>query len=232
MCRRGNNSSFASRSINSFRRLSSPLEECFNGAVGNFIRDLLDSPSKAIDKITDLLSSFNSPAKGDRRVKYYQPEFEGEITGGKFDLFDWNLGGSSSKDAVSGWKKPGGSLSIGPEIEGHLLQGKVTMKTPGRFNRFMPVSFSNIPFINSDVNTELTATGPSGNASLGLHNKSLQAGIGASLVSAKAEQSRKLSVAGKVKVSAEVGLKAELGFSIGKKTELKLPLISIGFGLG
>ena len=42
-----------------------------------------------------------------------------------------------------------------------------------------------------------------------------------------------VNVAGvNVGVKGEIGLKAELGFKIGKETEIKLPFITIGFSFG
>jgi hypothetical protein len=182
--------------------------------------------------IADLLSSFGSLPGGESPADYYQPQFDGEVAGGKFDLFAWDLGGGGGYDPLHPNKRPGGKISIGPEAEAHFLQEKASVRTPGRFNSFMPLSFSNVPFINSDVESTLTATGPSAHGSLGLHNSSLEAGVGFSLVSGSIEQKRKLPVVGDTTVSGEVGLKLDLGFSIGKKTKVKLPLVSFGIGFG
>jgi uncharacterized protein YukE len=65
----------------------------------------------------------------------------------------------------------------------------------------------------------------------GVKDWTLGASVGGTLVSAKGEIGA--NVAGiNVGVNAEVGLKAELGFKIGKRTELKLPFFSIGFSIG
>jgi hypothetical protein len=57
------------------------------------------------------------------------------------------------------------------------------------------------------------------------------ASIGGNLASVKGEVGA--NVAGyNVGVSGEVGLKAELGFKIGAKTEIKLPFVTVGFSFG
>jgi uncharacterized protein YukE len=66
---------------------------------------------------------------------------------------------------------------------------------------------------------------------LGLEDDSLDADVGATLVSATG------SVGGNIagvnaSVNATIGIKAELGFSIGAHTEVKLPFISFGFSIG
>lgn len=69
------------------------------------------------------------------------------------------------------------------------------------------------------------------NAFAGIKDGSLGASIGGSIVSAKGEIGA--NVAGyNVGVNAEVGLKAELGFQIGKKTQIKLPFVTLGFSFG
>jgi len=65
----------------------------------------------------------------------------------------------------------------------------------------------------------------------GVKDWTLGASVGGTLVSAKGEIGT--NVAGmNVGVSGEIGLKAELGFKIGKRTELKLPFFSVGFSVG
>lgn len=65
----------------------------------------------------------------------------------------------------------------------------------------------------------------------GIKDGSLGASIGGSIVSAKGEIGA--NVAGyNVGVNAEIGLKAELGFQIGKKTQIKLPFVTLGFSFG
>lgn len=74
-------------------------------------------------------------------------------------------------------------------------------------------------------------TGPEAHGQLGLRDGSVGADIGGSLISATG--SAGVDIAGhNVGVNATVGLKAELGFSIGKHTEIKLPFVSIGFNFG
>ena len=71
----------------------------------------------------------------------------------------------------------------------------------------------------------------SGEAVAGLKDGSLQASAGVNLASVKGELGA--NVAGiNVGVNAEVGLKAEFGFKIGRKVEVKLPFISFGFSIG
>jgi WXG100 family type VII secretion target len=66
---------------------------------------------------------------------------------------------------------------------------------------------------------------------IGIKDNSLGASIGGSLVSAEGEVGT--NVAGvNVGVSGEIGLKAELGFQIGQKNELKLPFVTLGFSFG
>lgn len=70
-----------------------------------------------------------------------------------------------------------------------------------------------------------------GEGFVGIKDGSLGATIGGTLVSVEGEVGA--NVAGvNVGLKGEVGLKAELGFKIGKKTELKLPFITIGFSFG
>lgn len=68
-------------------------------------------------------------------------------------------------------------------------------------------------------------------ASAGLKNGELGADLGASAVTE--QLSVGANVAGvNVGVNGAVGLKWELGFEIGKKTEVKLPFLSFGFSVG
>ncbi len=70
-----------------------------------------------------------------------------------------------------------------------------------------------------------------GEAVAGFKDGSLGATIGGTLASVKGEVGA--NVAGyNVGVSGEVGLKAELGFKIGKKTEIKLPFVTLGISFG
>ncbi|WP_110517185.1 WXG100 family type VII secretion target [Herpetosiphon llansteffanensis] len=65
----------------------------------------------------------------------------------------------------------------------------------------------------------------------GIKDGSLGATVGGTLVSVTGTKG--VNVAGvNVGVSAEVGLKAELGFSIGKTTKVKLPFVSFGISFG
>jgi len=65
----------------------------------------------------------------------------------------------------------------------------------------------------------------------GIKNGSFGAAIGGSIITAKGELGANIS-GYNVGVNAEVGLKAELGFKIGKKTEIKLPFVTLGFSFG
>ena len=66
---------------------------------------------------------------------------------------------------------------------------------------------------------------------IGIKDNSFGASIGGTLVSAEGNVG--VNVAGfNASVKGEIGLKAELGFSIGKETEIKLPFITIGFSFG
>ena len=70
-----------------------------------------------------------------------------------------------------------------------------------------------------------------GQAGYNPKEKTFGATIGGKLVTV--EGGVGVNVAGvNVGVNAEVGLKAELGFKIGKKTELKLPFITLGLSFG
>lgn len=66
---------------------------------------------------------------------------------------------------------------------------------------------------------------------LGIKDDSLDADVGVTLASATG--SAGVNIAGvNASVNATIGLKAELGFSIGAHTEIKLPFISFGFSIG
>jgi hypothetical protein len=71
----------------------------------------------------------------------------------------------------------------------------------------------------------------SADAVAGFKEGTLGLSAGVNLASVKGELGA--NIAGvNVGVGAEVGLKAEIGFKIGKKTEIKLPFITIGFSFG
>ena len=71
----------------------------------------------------------------------------------------------------------------------------------------------------------------SGEASAGFKEWTLGASAGVNLASVKGELGA--NVAGiNVGVGAEVGLKAEIGFKIGKETEIKLPFVTLGISFG
>lgn len=66
---------------------------------------------------------------------------------------------------------------------------------------------------------------------MGIKDNSFGASVGGNLASV--EGTGGVDVAGyHVGVSGELGLKAELGFSIGQHTEIKLPFVSFGFNFG
>jgi hypothetical protein len=76
---------------------------------------------------------------------------------------------------------------------------------------------------------DIVALGVDGSA--GLHNGTLGADVGATLISGTANAG--IDIGGvNADVNATIGIKAELGFEIGPQTEIKLPFISFGFSLG
>ena len=86
-----------------------------------------------------------------------------------------------------------------------------------------------------DKNLGFTGAGEvklaSADAVAGFKDGTLGLSAGVNLASVKGELGG--NIAGyNVGVGAEVGLKAEIGFKIGRKTELKLPFITIGFSFG
>ncbi|HVB62424.1 MAG TPA: hypothetical protein VNE61_14605 [Ktedonobacteraceae bacterium] len=66
---------------------------------------------------------------------------------------------------------------------------------------------------------------------LGVKDDSLDADVGATLVSATGSVGANIGGVN-ASVNATIGIKAELGFSIGAHTEIKLPFISFGFSIG
>lgn len=66
---------------------------------------------------------------------------------------------------------------------------------------------------------------------LGIKDDSLDADVGGTLVSATGSVGANIDGI-HASVNATIGLKAELGFSIGAHTEIKLPFISFGFSIG
>jgi|GEM_PF-3588705 len=66
---------------------------------------------------------------------------------------------------------------------------------------------------------------------LGVKDDSLDADVGGTLVSATGSVGAKIDGVN-ASVNATIGIKAELGFSIGAHTEIKLPFISFGFSIG
>ena len=78
---------------------------------------------------------------------------------------------------------------------------------------------------------DIEIKGPGVEGMIGLEDGSVGATIGFSAVTVKEQVGA--NVAGvNVGVSAEVGLKAELGFKFGKRTEVKLPFVTLGIGFG
>lgn len=113
---------------------------------------------------------------------------------------------------VNGDKK----FTIGPYVEGTVAKGELT-------NVYGDKNFGYTETLEGKA---LSVEGFAG-----LKDGSVGATIGGTLVSVQA--SKGLNVAGvNVGVTAEVGLKAELGFSIGKQTKIKLPFVSFGFSFG
>lgn len=113
---------------------------------------------------------------------------------------------------VNGDKK----FTIGPYVEGTVAKGELT-------NVYGDKNFGVTETLEGKV---LSVEGFAG-----LKDGSVGATIGGTLVSVQATKG--LNVAGvNVGVTAEVGLKAELGFSIGKETKIKLPFVSFGFSFG
>ncbi|ABX05222.1 MAG TPA: WXG100 family type VII secretion target [Herpetosiphon sp.] len=113
---------------------------------------------------------------------------------------------------VNGDKK----FTIGPYVEGTVAKGELT-------NVYGDKNFGYTETLEGKA---LSVEGFAG-----LKDGSVGATIGGTLVSVQATKG--LNVAGvNVGVTAEVGLKAELGFSIGKETKIKLPFVSFGFSFG
>ncbi|MCA0351307.1 MAG: WXG100 family type VII secretion target [Chloroflexi bacterium] len=113
---------------------------------------------------------------------------------------------------INGDKK----FTIGPYVEGTVAKGELT-------NVYGDKNFGITETLEGKV---LSVEGFAG-----LKDGSVGATIGGTLASVQATKG--LNIAGvNVGVTAEVGLKAELGFSIGKETKIKLPFVSFGFSFG
>lgn len=165
----------------------------------------------------------NLTASGD----YYDPKFSGEIADGDLKFLEIE-GSLKSVEDLFGSKEGGPGFSADlVRAEAHFLRGDVTWKSPcfGDTYGFSPLG-------GCEFENTLTATGPAAHADAGLHDGSLEASLGGSLASLKAETSTEAPVVGDVKVEGEVGLKLEAGISLGKKTKVKLPFVSVGISFG
>lgn len=134
------------------------------------------------------------------------------------------------------------TVSFGPTLEGYLMRGKFKIPVSPRFpsvtadgvfsgpSGSVSQGFSKKRFglnASGSVASVEISKGPfsiggealGAGATVGFSGKSFGADIGANLVSAKGKAGP---------VTAEIGLKAELGFSIGKKTQVKLGPVSFG----
>jgi WXG100 family type VII secretion target len=141
-----------------------------------------------------------------------------------------------AKDAVFGDAKAANGVSaIGGEIGAEfniesLKKGKVGIFADGYVAKAQGETiFSGDKDLGFTGAGEVKVGGVSGFA--GIKDGSLGASIGGSIITAKGELGANIS-GYNVGVNAEVGLKAELGFKIGKKTEIKLPFVTLGFSFG
>lgn len=86
---------------------------------------------------------------------------------------------------------------------------------------------------SQDLGLTAGVEGEAGTAegALGWHDDSVTADVGVTAASASGSVGANIGGVN-ASVNATIGLKAELGFSIGSHTEIKLPFISIGFSIG
>jgi WXG100 family type VII secretion target len=164
-------------------------------------------------------------------------EYDGRQKGGKFDpelkltvgIEESSVWGSAKSDSIAG---VGGYVEAGAKIskEGVLI---------GAGGEFYAVKGEwDTAFVGDKeygVTGGIGFKGLSAEAFGGIQfddkGKGFGASIGGNLVSV--EGSVGANVAGvNVSVTGEVGLKAELGFRIGRETEIKLPFFSVGFKFG
>lgn len=91
----------------------------------------------------------------------------------------------------------------------------------------------NLTYGSRDLGLTAGIEGEAGavDGSLGWHDNSLTADAGVTLVSATGSVGTNIDGIN-ASLNATIGLKAEIGFQIGEKTEIKLPFISFGFSIG
>ncbi len=154
--------------------------------------------------------------------KYGKPSFGIKYTLGKGALY-------GDANAADGFTAGGGEAGLEFSVEG-LKKGKV-----GIFGEAYGAKLQGDTILAGDKDLGLTVAGDVKALSVtgfaGMKDGTLGASIGGNLISAKGEVGTNIS-GYNVGVNAEVGLKAELGFKIGAKTEIKLPFVSFGFSFG
>lgn len=153
---------------------------------------------------------------------YSKPSFGIKYTLGKGALY-------GDANAADGFTAGGGEAGVEFSVEG-LKKGKV-----GIFGEAYGAKLQGDTILAGDKDLGLTVAGDvkalSVSAFAGMKDGTLGASIGGNLISAKGEVGTNIS-GYNVGVNAEVGLKAELGFKIGAKTEIKLPFVTFGFSFG
>lgn len=180
-----------------------------SGPTGNsFIDGVIDHVSKAF-KIKGKQASGESSQFG-------VDLGSGAVKSDKFasDHGKWELGGGT---AGVGLRKINGKWMLG--AAGEAYGGRV--KVEGAM-----VGDRDLGWTGGVEAKALSASG-----FVGYQDGSVGGKVGVNLISAKAETG--VNVAGwNVGVSGEIGLKLELGFQVGKKTEIKLGPFSVGFNIG
>ncbi|HEY1388200.1 MAG TPA: hypothetical protein VGF38_06610 [Ktedonobacterales bacterium] len=126
------------------------------------------------------------------------------------------------------------ALSVSGGLEASLDPKAKHWAKAGVFGEFAAVEGYDETVIGSKqfgYTDETTTKALAGEGFAGFEDGNLGAHVGVDLVSV--ERQVGVNVAGvNVGLDGEIGLKAELGFQIGKKTEVKLPFISFGFAIG
>jgi WXG100 family type VII secretion target len=193
-----------------------------------------DSPTAGSNSLLDRFTNwFGEKAELKPEGKGFEFDFK---KGNKSSPFSPEIGlkygaeGSAFGDAAAedGWAAVGGALG-----------GKVGFDSDGPIAALYAEAYGfqakGDTLFAGDQDLGFTGAGEfkalSGDAVAGFKDGTLGLSAGVNLASVKGELGA--NVAGyNVGVGAEVGLKAEIGFKIGKKTEIKLPFITLGLSFG
>ena len=208
---------------------SAPLTNSAAGAIGGNNGGASDKESGIFSPKIDPQGKLFEYDHKNKTGEKFTPGFnlKGQVVKGSL----WSHENSNDKNDMVALGEASAGLSFGNDLKGTAKENF----TVGAWGEAYSAKAQGDAVLLGDDDFGLTvdgeAKGPGVEGFIGLKDGTLGGTIGGTLVSAKGGVGT--NIAGyNVGVNGEIGLKAEIGLTLGKETEIKLPFVSIGFSFG